>query len=282
MTAAKELVLTSAPTSTRSAATNNFWRDLRESLRNPEFWALSSWLDILVRARKSRFGMLWLMAPAVIYVFGLGSFFASMQGRTIPAFAVHVALGAMVFRTLMSSVIGSANVLVASHSFIMDGHMRLTDYLLQSLAKSFFDFCMYIPVTVVALFLYGDVSLRGLAVAPLTVGLIYVNGLWISVVFSLIGARFSDFGQLLSHTSIFLFLLTPIIWYPELMPADGMRGQLMRFNPFYHFVALFRAPIMGNQVEPLTYYYVGMMTVLGLVLATFVYRRYARFVPLWI
>ncbi|QOW21684.1 ABC transporter permease [Novilysobacter avium] len=270
------------PASPRSQATNEFWRELRESFRNPEFWALSSWLDILVRARKSRFGMLWLMAPAVVYVFGLGSFFASMQGRSIAEFAAHVALGAMVFRTLMSSVIGSANVLVASQSFIMDGHMRLTDYLLQSLAKSFFDFCTYVPITVIALLMYKGVALQGLLLAPLTIGLIYLNGLWISVIFSLIGARFSDFGQLLNHTSIFLFLLTPIIWYPDLMPAESVRGQLMRFNPFYHFVTLFRAPILGEPVEMVTYWYVGAMTIVGLVAATFVYRRYARFVPLWI
>lgn len=266
----------------RSPVTNDFWRELRESFRNPEFWALSSWLDILVRARKSRFGVLWLMAPAVVYVYGFGSFFAGMQGRTIAEFAIYVALGAMVFRTLMTSVIGSANVFGASHAFIMDGHVRLTDYVLQSLAKSFFDLCTYVPVTIVALVICSCVSIQGLLLAPLTLGLIYVNGLWISVVFSLVGARFSDFGQLLSHTSIFLFLLTPIIWYPDLMPAESLRGQLMRVNPFYHFVTLFRAPILGEPVEAMTYYYVGAMTVIGLLLATFVYRRYARFVPLWI
>lgn len=263
-------------------ATNSLWAELRESLRNPEFWALSSWLDILVRARKSRFGVLWLMAPAVVYVFGLGWFFATMQGQSIAGFAAHVALGAMVFRTLMSTVIGSANVFTASHSFIMDGHMRLTDYVLQSLAKSFFDFCTYLPVTLVALVMFTRVDAAGLLLAPLTLLLIYVNALWVGVVFSLLGARFPDFGQLLNNVSIFLFLLTPIIWYPELMPAGSVRGQLMRFNPFYHFVQLFRAPVLGEPVEPMTYWFVGIMTVAGLAAATFLYRRYARFVPLWI
>lgn len=265
-----------------TGAPGAFWRELAESFRNPEFWALSSWLDILVRARKSRFGVLWLMAPAVVYVFGLGSFFASMQGRSIAVFAAHVALGSMIFRTLMSTVIGSANVFTASQSFIMDGHMRLTDYLLQSLAKSFFDFCTYLPIAVIALVMFGHVAPGGLLLAPVSLGLIYLNALWIGVVFSLVGARFPDFGQLLNNVSIFLFLLTPIIWYPDLMPADSIRGQLMRFNPFYHFVSLFRAPIMGEPVEPMTYYFIGTMTVLGLVAATFLYRRYARFVPLWI
>ncbi|MGX9718960.1 ABC transporter permease [Stenotrophomonas acidaminiphila] len=266
-------------------ASTGFWRELRHSLSNPEFWGLSSWLDILVRARRSRFGIFWLMAPAVVYVFGLGSFFAAMQQRDLALFAAHVALGAMVFRILMSTLTGSANVFASSHAFIMDGHMRLTDYLLQSLARSFFDFCMYVPVALVALAMYArvaDLQPAGLLLAPLTLLVIYVNSLWVSVVFSLLGARFSDFGQLLNNISIFMFLLTPIIWYPEMMPADSIRGMLMRLSPFYHFVQLFRAPILGEAVEPLTWWYVGTMTVVGLVVATFTYRRYARYVPLWI
>lgn len=259
-----------------------FWRELAESFRNPEFWALSSWLDIMIRARRSRFGMLWLMAPSVVYVFGLGMFFASMQPGGSGNFYAHVALGAMIFRTLMSTVIGSANVFIGSYSFIMDGHVRLTDYLLESLAKSFFDLCMYLPVVVIALIIFGKVSILGLLLVIPTLVVIYVNALWAAALFSLIGARFQDFGQLLSNISIFMFLLTPIIWYPDSMPVGSHRAQLMRLNPFYHFVEIFRAPIMGQPVEVTSIYYVAIMTVAGLVVATFAYRRYARYVPLWI
>lgn len=260
-----------------------FWRELGQSFRNPEFWALSSWLDIMVRARRSRFGMLWLVSPSIVYVFGLGTFFASMTAHGKPGpFYAHVALGSMVFRTLMSTVTGSANVFNGSTSFIMDGHVRLTDYLLESLAKSFFDLCMYLPVTVVALVFSGNVHAIGLLLAIPALLLIYVNALWIAAVFSLIGARFADFGQLLHNVSVFLFLLTPIVWYPEMMPAGSIRAHLMRLNPFYHFVQIFRAPIVGEPVETTTLWYLGVLTVVGLLVATFAYRRYARFVPLWI
>lgn len=260
-----------------------FWRELGQSLRNPEFWALSSWLDIIVRARRSRFGVLWLLSPSIIYVFGLGAFFAGMTQHGKPAeFFAHVALGAMVFRTLMSTVIGSANVFNGSYSFIMDGHVRLTDYLLESLAKSFFDLCMYLPVVVMALALHGKVDLVGLSMSLPVLALIYVNALWIAAVFSLVGARFPDFGQLLNNVSVFLFLLTPIVWYPDMMPEGSHRAQLMRINPFYHFVEIFRSPILGEPIEMASWWYVGIMTVVGLLVATFAYRRYARFVPLWI
>lgn len=266
-----------------SSSPGALWREVRESFRYPEFWALSSWLDIIVRARKSRFGIVWLLAPSVVYVFGLGAFFRGMQpDASGGSYFVHVALGAMIFRTLMSSVIGSANVFHGSVSFIMDGHVRLTDYLLQSLAKSFFDTCMYLPVVVITLAYFGGVSFWGLLVSLPVMLLIYVNALWIATVFALAGARFPDFGQLLNTVSIFLFLLTPIIWYPEMMPVGSLRAQLMRLNPFYHFVEIFRSPIMGQAVEASSLWYVGIMTLGGLVLATFAYRRYARYVPLWI
>ena len=268
-----------------TTAPGAFWRELRDSFRHPDFWALSSWLDIIVRARRSRLGVLWLIAPAVVYVFGLGSFFMSMRGISGDSsgeYYLHIALGALVFRTLMSTIIGSANVFSSSSAFIMDGHMRLTDYLLQSLAKSFFDMCMYLPVAAVVVWLAGGFNLTGLLISVPTLFLLYLNALWVATLFALAGARLPDLGQLLGTISIFLFLLTPIIWYPEMMPEGSIRGSLMRFNPFYHFVEVFRAPLVGKAIEPLSYWYIGIMTVFGLLISTWAYRRYARYVPLWI
>lgn len=269
-----------------TGAPGNFWRELVESFRHPDFWAMSSWLGIIVRARKSRMGIVWLLAQSVVYVFGMGTYFASMRsadsGVTMGEHFAHVALGMMVFRTLMSTVIGSANIFVGSQAFIMDGHVRLTDYLLQALAKAFFDMCMYLPVVAVALWMAGGVAPLGLLTTLPVLVLIYLNSLWISALFGVLGARFPDLGQVLATASIFAFILTPIIWYPEMMPEGSLRGAVMRLNPFYHFVEVFRAPILGSAVAPSSLWYVAIMTIVGLAVSTFVYRRYARFVPLWI
>lgn len=263
-------------------AAGRLWHELVDSFRNPGFWALSSWLDILVRSRKSYLGPLWLLAPAAVYVFGVGAFFAGMHGRSLSQFAAHVAMGVIVFRMLMSALTSSSAVFVSSQSFIMDGHMRLTDYILQSLARSTFDMLMALPVLALALVLYDGVNPLGLVLAALMLLPIYLNALWISVTFALIGARFTDFGQFLSNVTTFLFLLTPIIWYPESVPPGSIRAKLMLLNPMFHFVELFRAPVLGDPIRPISIWVVCGMTGIGLVLATVLYRRYARFVPLWI
>lgn len=258
------------------------WQELWASLRQPEFWALSSWMDIVVRQRKSRLGILWLLAPSLIYVVGLGLFFGGMQTRSFAEFSAHIALGFLVYRTLMSSVIESANVFTANQSFIMDGHMRLTDYLLEALAKSFFYFCAFLPVTIYVVAMYPGLQTQGFLWLPLTFSVIYLNALWISVVFSLVGTRFPDFSQFIGNISVFLFLLTPIVWYADAMPADSVQGRFMKLNPFYHYVAIFRAPLLGEPLEMGSIYFVTALTLGGLVAATVLYRRYSRSVPLWI
>lgn len=258
------------------------FRDLVESIRNPEFWALSGWLDIVVRYRQSRLGVLWLMAPSIVYIWGLGSFFASMQGMKIASFAGHVAIGYTVFRVVSSVIIESTTAFAAAGPFILDGHVRLTDFVLRVMAKALFYFLASVPVVFVALVLYPQVQWTGILLSLVSFPLVLANAFWIGIVFALIGARFQDLSQFIGNIFMFAFLLTPIIWHADTMPEGSIRGTFARFNPLYHMVEVVRAPMLGEAVEPLTLYYLVAMTVVGWLLAAFVYRRYARFVPIWI
>ena len=88
--------------------------DLAASLRNPEFWALSSWLDVVVRYRQSRLGIFWLVAPAIVYIWGLGGSFARMMGTSPLQFAAHVGLGYLVFRVISTVMTESTTAFAAS------------------------------------------------------------------------------------------------------------------------------------------------------------------------
>jgi homopolymeric O-antigen transport system permease protein len=257
-------------------------QDLAGSFRNPEFWALSSWLDIVVRYRQSRLGVLWLVAPSIVYIWGVGALFASMQHIPVPLFVGYVAVGYTVFRVINSVIIESATAFTSSASFILDGHVRLTDFVLRVLAKALFYFAVSIPVIAVALAVSPDFHWGGLLLSLLSFPLVIANIIWIGVVFALVGARFPDLGQFINNIFMFVFLLTPIIWHADSMPAGSIRGTVMRFNPLFHMIEVIRAPILGKHVAPSSLYYLGVMTVLGWALAIVIYRRYARFVPLWI
>lgn len=256
--------------------------DVKASFRNPEFWALSSWLDIVVRYRQSRLGILWLVAPSIVYIWGVGGFFASMRHVPLSGFVGYVAVGYSIFRVTSSVIIESTGAFAAASPFILDGHVRLSDFVLRVMAKALFYFFLSLPVVGAALAISPDLRISGLAIALLTFPLVMANVLWIGVVFAIVGARFQDLNQFVGNIFLFAFLLTPIVWHADMMPAGSIRGTIMRANPLYHMVEVVRAPILGEPVAELTLYYLAAMTLAGWAVAILAYRRFARFVPIWI
>jgi ABC-2 type transport system permease protein len=256
--------------------------DLAASMRNPEFWALSSWLDIVVRYRQSRLGLFWLVAPAIVYIWGLGGSFARMMGTSPFEFAAHVGIGYLVFRIISTVMTESTGAFAASSPFILDGHVRLTDFVLRVIAKAIFYFLASLPVLAVALAVFPEPYWPGMFLSIAALVLVLLNVLWIAIVGALIGARFPDIGQLMGNVFMFTFLVTPIIWYADTMPPDSIRGVVMRLNPLFHLIELVRAPLLGAAVEIGSLYFVGIMTVVGWLLAAAAYRRFAHFVPLWV
>nr|WP_255692167.1 ABC transporter permease [Luteimonas sp. XNQY3] len=250
-------------------------------MSNPEFWALSSWLDIVASYRRSRMGLFWMIMPINVYVWGVGSFFSGIMGKGLASFAAHVAIGVTVFRLLNSMIMESTGVMRGSQSFILDGHTCLTDFVLRLLAKALFYVGVALPVIAIAMVIHPQLHVWGLLWMVPAFALVLVNALWIGLSMSLVGARFPDVSQLTGSIFIFAFLLTPIVWSADMVPAGTLRAKLMLLNPLYHLIECVRAPVLGEPLSMISVQVVVAMAVVGWVLTAWAYRRYARFVPLW-
>ncbi len=259
------------------------FKDLAGSMRNPEFWALSAWLDIVVTYRRSRLGAVWLLIPSAVYIWVVGPLFGVLWGAGISKFVAHLALGWTAFTLMSTTITQCTRVLYGSRSFIMDGRMRLTDFVLRCMAKAVFHFLMAIPMVIIALVVYPE-ALSPLGALAGLGGLVLVlaDTFLVGMIFALIGARFPDIHELVGNILRVIYFLTPILWYPSQMPEGSMRGTAARANPFFHLIEVFRAPILGEPISMFSWYYVGALTVVLTALAAFVYRRYARVVPVWL
>ncbi len=257
-------------------------RDMAASLRDPGFWGFSSWLDIVVRSRQSRLGIFWLVSPVIVYVWGVGYFFATMMGVPLSQHAAYVAVGYVVFRCVSVIVTDATSAFSGASAFILDGHVRLTDFVLRVVATALFHAALSLPVVLVALAFSPETQWHGVLLALAMLPVVILNGIWVAILFALLGARFLDLRHLITNIFMFAFLLTPIIWHADMMPAGSLRGSVMRFNPFYHLIEVVRAPILGMPADPTSLPYLLVMTTVGCLVALVTYRRYARYVPLWV
>ena len=198
------------------------------------------------------------------------------------AFVAFVGVGFLLFRLITTTIIDATSTYSGSRPYILDGEQRLTDYLMRTLARSSYYFLLAVPLLAVALVSSEQFTPAGLGMSALGLALVFVNLILYAAVFSLLGARFPDLSEFMNSAIMFAFLITPVVWYPAAAPQGTLHGALMRANPLHHLLAVVRAPLFGEAVEPLTWAYLGVSTAIGLVLATWAYARYARRVAVWL
>ncbi len=257
-------------------------RDYRDSLRFPEFWIYATWLEIVTKYRRSRLGLFWALLPPALYAFGVGGFFAYIQGQDPRDFIAHLGIGYIVFRFITVSLSEATTACTGHASFILDGRVRLTDYVLRVVSKSMFYLVVSIPVAAAAMAVSTTFQWSGLIVLLPALLLVVVNVAWMGAIVAVIGARLPDVHELIGSILMISFLFTPILWHADQAPANTLRGGIARANPLYHMVEIVRAPLLGEPIERLTYVYLTVMLVVGGLLAAWVYRRFARYVPLWV
>jgi ABC-2 type transport system permease protein len=255
--------------------------DLLASVRNPGFWAFSSWLDLVTKYRRSALGLLWIFLPAFCYVFGIGYFYSLLFNVPSLPFMVHLGVGYVLWRMITQVITGASTTMATHRAFILDGRVRYTDYVLRVMAKALFYFAVTLVILAPLLAIAGVGFVESLSLF-LTLPVFLVNVLWLSVLVAVLGARLPDLHEFSATIFIFGFLLTPIVWRADHMPSDTWRGLIARFNPAFHLIEMVRAPLLGEPLETATLYVLAGMTVTGLLAAYVVYRRYGRFIAVWI
>ncbi|MEN1925978.1 ABC transporter permease [Luteimonas sp. MJ293] len=261
---------------------SSFFTDLKESLRRPEFWMFSSWLDIITRYRRTRLGLLWIVIPTAVFVAAIGQVYSIVMGHDPEFYLPYLAIGYLLFRFMTQCLSESGSILRTHKSFIMDGRVRMTDYVLRSIAKAFFIFVCSFVVIIVTMAWSPMTSLVSLFTILLTFPLVMLNSFWLSSCMSMIGARHVDSAEMVTTLMRFGMLLTPILWVGDRFSPGTFGWWAVHLNPAYHLITVVRNPLLGQPIPSESLWFVLIMTVLGWGLTALVYRRYARFVPLWI
>lgn len=257
-------------------------RDYIGSFRDPGFWIYSTWLELVTKYRRSRLGVFWVIFPAALYTLGVGNYYSHLSGQPTARFVTHLGLGYVLYRFVIMSLTDSTSTFATHSNFIMDGKVRMTDYVLRCMAKSAFYLAASIPLIVGVFAYFGNFHLEGLLISIPGILVVLLNVAWMVVIVAIFGARFPDVQEFIGSLLIFAMLFTPILWSAEDAPIGTSRGFIARLNPLFHMIAVIRAPIMGDTIEPNTYTYLAASTIVGWIFAIVVYRRYAKVTPIWI
>ncbi len=257
-------------------------RHFLECLRNREFWIYAAWLETAVRYRTARLGLLWLVINPAMFGFGLGFVYSEMMERPASSFIPHLVIGYSMWRLMIHVLTESSLTFKAAKPFIMEGNINLVRYILRVISKAVFNFSFSLIVVVAALAIFHGSDAVWVFTILFTFPAVLINMVWLGTLIGILGARLPETNDVINTLLLFGFLLTPIMWDAQMIPADSTLGLVVRMNPAFHIIEFVRSPMTGVWPGDFTLLYMAAFTLIGLSLANWVYRRYQPYVPLWI
>jgi ABC-2 type transport system permease protein/lipopolysaccharide transport system permease protein len=107
----------------------------------------------------------------------------------------------------------------------------------------------------------------------------FINAVCLCIVLGFLSARYRDGIQIIQSLMNILIFMTPIMWRKEML---GDKQILADVNPFTHFIDIIRAPLLGLELSTLSIIYVLLFTIVNIMSASYLYRKFKNRLVFWL
>ena len=252
-------------------------RDLGRGLALGRVWRAFAWDEVQNRYRRSLLGVAWIAIAYAFFVIAILMFFRGFAAREDTAFLHYVAVGLAAFQFLVGILADGCQVFVGASTWLKSTALPYSIYVYKSIARSLFPFAIQLTVAFLLMLATGWRPTFGALLALPALGIYLVNAVWVQILLGHVAARWRDVGHLIGTIQRVLFFATPILWvYDE--RSGGVRA-LADFNPLTHYIEVFRAPLLGEAMNPVSWPLVLVFTAIGWLAAIAVSSRMRRRLP---
>ena len=252
------------------------FKNISDGFLRRSLWTRLAITDIQQTYRRSILGMAWISLSFGMFISAKILIFGSFPAVDRSTFAIWLAVGFWIWLFLIDAVVGGCNSFIASRPWIIGTNIPLFVYVLQTTTRALIRLCFALPVVIGVLFFFKWSfspqwfwSLGGFAA-------LIINCLWVQLFLATICVKYRDFAHLTQSIMHVMFFLTPILYQPEQL---GDKAYLLNFNPFTHYLAVIRDPIYYQTFPTLGWQVVGVITVLGWIIALVAFNRLGPEVP---
>jgi len=258
------------------------FNDLIAAFKAPGFWLYGAWIDTNLRYRSQALGAFWMVSGTLAFVVLLGTLYSQVLRVDSNLYYAHIATGYSFWLFIQQSLQQSTRVYNKNASLIQNGYVKYVEYVLRLTCSQAINLGYNLLIVIGAIILTPvHVTIESF-VLLLTVPLVFLAVLGMSILLSIVGARYPDFGELVQTLLRLFFFLTPIIWMPSGQGKGAIMGAFLYANPFYYLIEVVRGPLVYNQVPWLEIGVVAAAVPLIWLITAVVYARAKPFIPMWI
>ncbi len=253
-------------------------KDFIEAFKVKDLWIYMAWYDVVSKYRRTKLGPIWsiiITAVSIVCMAVLGSI---LFKQPIENFLPYVACGMVVWTYISSIILDSCNVFLNNASLIQNVRLPLFAFILRMFLRNTILFAHSLVILFVVLVFSSNVSLYWLYIIP-AILVCGVNAITMSIILGFFSTRYRDVLYIVQAILNIVILLTPIMWKVEML---GEYEYLAAINPFTHFIALFRNPFLGQDIEMESIVFVSIFTVISWMFAYLLYSRFKNRLVYWL
>jgi len=258
----------------------NALQDIYAGFQRHELWLALGWLDVLSKYRRAGLGTFWISANMAIVSLVLGYLYSTIMQRPIQEYIPYLTVGFIVWNLLSALITEGAQAFVASSAAMKEIPNPPPVYVYRVVWRNIIIFSYNLIVYVLLILAFQINPFPTIFLAIPAFMLIVLNGIWIGLLLGLINAKFRDMFHMLNNIIRLTFFVTPVLWYPEL--AQGIRGLFVSLNPFYYFIEILRAPLLGSYPSIQIWLVTFAITLLGWTITIPIYARWRTKIPYWV
>jgi len=205
--------------------------------------------DLTVRYKRSVLGFCWTMVNPLINTVVFALIFTTIFRFAIKDFVIYFLSGYQLWILFSQSTILSSRCILNNGPLLKKVYLPKTIFVISILLSELVNF----GFAMLPLFFLMIIIGKGLSLAlfflPVSLIIVIIFTLGISFTLAAVTVFFTDIMDIYQLLLLPWMYLTPIVYPLEILPPKAL--YIIKFNPMYHIVECFRAPIFLGQLPDL-------------------------------
>ncbi|MBI5839216.1 MAG: ABC transporter permease [Chloroflexi bacterium] len=256
-----------------SAKQSTAWLDeLQQTLRYKDLILHLVKRDVTSRYKRSILGVAWTMLNPLGMMIILTVIFSQLFGA-VEGYAAYILSGLVMWNFFAQSTVSGINSVVWGGDLFRKIYFPRSIFAISAIGTGIVNLLIsMVPFIAVSIFI-GKLPTINFILVVIPILLLSMFTLGLTLIIASLGVRFPDIVEMYNNILLTAWMyLTPIIYPMDVLPA--WVASLMKFNPMFHLLKLFRDPIYYG--EPLYPQLLGICTfisVVTLVLGWIIFSR---------
>ncbi len=253
--------------------------DVREGFALVHVWRMLAWQEIKQRYRRSKLGPFWLTISTALLIAGMGPLYGRLFRQDVGAYMATLAVSYVTWMFLSNLINESGATFIVAESYIKQIKLPLTLHVLRMVWRNVIVLAHHTPIALLVLVFYPPDTLGYVALVPLSILLIALNGIWLGILLGMLCARFRDIPQIIASLVQVMFFVTPVLWRKEML---GRHRWVADINPLFHFLEVVREPLLGRLPSLKDWVAVLCVTAVGWAVTLALFSRFRGRVAYWL